>query len=73
MVTVAQKRTLCYSSLTFLHDAVEEVSFDESPHLTLLTSLGPVAHKAKVNLLHLVLSAATRLAAFQLFHPSIRL
>ena len=41
-----------------------------SPHLS---SSGPVAHKAEVNLLHLVLSAATRLASFQLFHPSIRL
>ena len=40
---------------------------------TYLSSSGPVAHKAEVNLLHLVLSAATRLASFQLFHPSIRL
>ena len=36
-----------------------------------LSSSGPVAHQAEVNLLHLVLSAATRLASFQLFHPSI--
>ena len=40
---------------------------------TYLSSSGPVAHKAEVNLLHLVLSAATCLASFQLFHPSIRL
>ena len=32
-----------------------------------------MAHKAEVNLIHLVLSAATRLASFQLFHPSKRL
>ena len=41
-----------------------------SPHLS---SSGPVAHKAKVHLLQLALSAATRLASFQLFHPSMRL
>ena len=41
--------------------------------LSPLSSSVPVAHKAEVNLLHLVLSAATRLASFQLFHPSIRL
>ena len=41
-----------------------------SPHLT---SSGQVAHKAEVNLLHLVLSAATRLASFQLVHSSMRL
>ena len=41
-----------------------------SPHLS---SLGPVAHKTEVHLLQLALSAATRLASFQLFHPSMRL
>ena len=41
-----------------------------SPHLS---SSGPVAHKAEVHLLQLALSAATRLASFQLFHPSMRL
>ena len=45
-------------------------SINTSPHLS---SSGPVAHKAKVHLLQLALSAATRLASFQLFHPSMRL
>ena len=38
-----------------------------SPHLS---SSGPVAHKSEVHLLQLALSAATRLASFQQFHPS---
>ena len=38
-----------------------------SPHLS---SSGPVAHTAEVHLLRLALSAATRLASFQQFHPS---
>ena len=41
-----------------------------SPHLS---SSGPVTHKAEVHLLQLALSAATRLASFQLFHPSMHL
>ena len=41
-----------------------------SPHLS---SSGPVAHNAEVHLLQLALSAATCLASFQLFHPSMRL
>ena len=40
-----------------------------SPHLS---SSGPVAHKAEMHLLQLALSAATHLASFQLFHPSMR-
>ena len=43
-----------------------------SPHLH-LSSSGPVAHKAEVHLLQLPQSAATRLASFQLLHPSMRL
>ena len=53
-----------------LNSNLEHQHMFTSPHLS---SSGPVAHKAEVNLLHLVLSAATRLASFQLFHPSIRL
>ena len=38
-----------------------------------LSSSGPVAHKVEVYPLQLALSAATRLASFQLFHPSMSL
>ena len=38
-----------------------------------LSSSGPVAHKAEVHLPQLAQSAATRLASFQQFHPSMRL
>ena len=41
-----------------------------SPHLS---SPSPVAHKAEVLLPPFALSAATGLALFQLFHPSMRL
>ena len=38
-----------------------------------LSSSGPVVHKAEVHLVQLGLSADTRLASFQQFHPSTRL
>ena len=41
-----------------------------SPHLS---SSGSVAYKAEVHLLQFAMSAATRPASFQLFHPSMRL
>ena len=47
-----------------------QCNFLTSPHLS---SSSPVAHKAEVHLLQLALSAATRLASFQLLHPSMRL
>ena len=51
-------------------DTHHTVRYLTSSHLSYS---GPVAHKAEVHLLQLALSAATRLASFQLFHPSMRI
>ena len=60
-----------YNPLSYHLNHLDYVRLMFSPYSSHLSSSGPVAHKAEVNLLHL--SAATRLASFQLFHPSIRL
>ena len=60
---------MCFVPITQLRLRVSCVCcYISSPHVS---SSGPVAHKAEVHLLQLALSAATRLASFQLFHPNM--